>query len=244
MQENRSFDNYFGTFPGADGIPLDATGSPTVCVHDPSTGNCVKPFHDAGLVNSEEPHNHLDALADIDSGRMDGFIADAQANEQRLCTKYHICGTIDPIQAMGYHDNREIPHYWAYASNFVLQDHMFQNIASWSWPQHLYLSSEWSASCRSDDPLQCTTNVTGPTPYPQGIGINSHLKLPWTDLTYLLHKNGVTWAYYVFNGTEPDCDDEAPCVGKPLNYLTPGIWNPLPFFDTVHNDGELASKRE
>ena len=45
MQENRSFDEYFGTYPGADGIPMQ-NGVPTVCVNDPKTGTCVKPYHD------------------------------------------------------------------------------------------------------------------------------------------------------------------------------------------------------
>ena len=44
MQENRSFDSYFGTYPGADGIPMQ-NGVPTVCVNDPHTGQCVKPYH-------------------------------------------------------------------------------------------------------------------------------------------------------------------------------------------------------
>src|SRR5271165_5828484 len=39
QQENRSFDNYFGTFPGADGIPMQ-DGRPTVCVPDPASGEC------------------------------------------------------------------------------------------------------------------------------------------------------------------------------------------------------------
>src|SRR5512138_3723581 len=46
MQENRSFDNYFGTYPGADGIPMQ-NGVPTVCADDPVTGQCIKPFHDS-----------------------------------------------------------------------------------------------------------------------------------------------------------------------------------------------------
>src|SRR5262249_22697796 len=47
MQENRSFDHYSGTFPGADGIPM-SNGVPTVCAPDPGLGKCVKPFHDPG----------------------------------------------------------------------------------------------------------------------------------------------------------------------------------------------------
>jgi phospholipase C len=53
MQETRSFDHYFGTFPGADGIPM-ANGVPTVCITDPATGVCVKPFHDETLVACAE----------------------------------------------------------------------------------------------------------------------------------------------------------------------------------------------
>jgi len=46
VQENRSFDHYFGTFPGADGIPMRG-GKPTVCVPDPVLDKCVPPFHSA-----------------------------------------------------------------------------------------------------------------------------------------------------------------------------------------------------
>src|SRR5215211_3894165 len=45
VQENRSFDHYFGTFPGADGIPMKH-GEPAVCVPDPVLGECVPPYHD------------------------------------------------------------------------------------------------------------------------------------------------------------------------------------------------------
>ena len=48
---------------------------------------------------------------------------------------------------MGYHNGDEIPNYWAYASEFALQDHMFESDSSWSMPEHLYLVSGWSAHC-------------------------------------------------------------------------------------------------
>ena len=44
MQENRSFDHYFGTYPGANGIPRDTNGVPKVCVPDPLTGICMRPY--------------------------------------------------------------------------------------------------------------------------------------------------------------------------------------------------------
>jgi hypothetical protein len=55
FQENRSFDSYFGTYPGADGIPMQ-DGLPTVCVPDPHTGQCVKPYVDHQDVNGGGPH--------------------------------------------------------------------------------------------------------------------------------------------------------------------------------------------
>ena len=92
MQENRSFDNYFGTFPGADGIPM-IDGVPTVCVNDPATGECVKPYHDPSDLNGGGPHGAANAAADVDGGKMDGFVAQAEsgrkgclASNSPLCT--------------------------------------------------------------------------------------------------------------------------------------------------------------
>src|SRR5467141_3537320 len=64
MQENRSFDSYFGTYPGADGIPM-ANGVPTVCVPDPAAGGCVRPFPDHSDNSGETPHGWDAAVADI-----------------------------------------------------------------------------------------------------------------------------------------------------------------------------------
>jgi phospholipase C len=63
----------------------------------------------------------------------------------------------------------------------------------------------------------------------------------WTDITYLLHKAQVSWRYYVQNGTEPDCEnDEAlTCESEPQGSKTEGIWNPLPSFTDVRQDGQL-----
>jgi phospholipase C len=72
LRENRSFDSYFGTYPGAGGLPMDGP-QPAVCVPDPKTGRCVKPYADHSDVNQGGPHNLANALADIDGGKMDGF---------------------------------------------------------------------------------------------------------------------------------------------------------------------------
>ena len=81
MQENRSFDSYFGTFPGADGIPMKA-GVPTVCVPDPAKGGCQRPYHDPSVVNAGGPHNHVSALGDVER-RRDGRVRAGRPRRRR-----------------------------------------------------------------------------------------------------------------------------------------------------------------
>jgi len=267
MQENRSFDSYFGTFPGADGIPMDK-GTPTVCVNDPATGACIAPYVDHADVNGGGPHSQINATADINSGKMDGFIAEAESGRKGcLDPTDPACTNSAKPDVMGYHTDSDIPNYWTYAKDFVLQDHMFEPNASWSLPAHLFLVSEWSAYCTQDDnPASCvnalqTKPAERPPSFPAYYGGtagpktgggnpkhgNKRTKVgqpvyAWTDLTYLLHKSHVSWGYYVVSGTEPDCENPAAETCAPVRQdgNTPGIWNPLPWFDTVQADHQLG----
>jgi phospholipase C len=161
MQENRSFDSFFGTYPGADGIPAK-NGQFTVCVPDPRTGGCDKPYHDPSLVNGGAGHNLSDATIDIDGGKMDGFVKAAEDTVSRGCSATNpptpVCLPSSTPDVMGYHHAREIPNYWAYAHDFVLNDHMFEPVDSWSLPSHLYLVSEWAAHCTSANPDSCVND--------------------------------------------------------------------------------------
>ena len=152
---------------------------------------------------------------------------------------------------MGYHTGAELPNYWAYAKNFVLQDHMFEPVKSWSLPDHLYLVSGWSAWCANRSPMSCVNDITGPYPgkvfdravaQEMATGTTS-IDLAWTDITYLLHEHHVSWAYYVQQGTQPDCssDSAETCAPVRQSASTPGIWNPLPLFGDVHTDHQVAS---
>src|ERR1700681_613722 len=81
MQENRSFDHYFGTYPGADGIPRQGDRF-LVCMPDPVNGSCVNPYHDPTDKNGGGPHGSSNASADINGGKMDGFIGQAEQGKQ------------------------------------------------------------------------------------------------------------------------------------------------------------------
>jgi phospholipase C len=243
MQENRSFDTYFGTYPGADGIPHG------VCLPDPSNGGCVAPFHDAADLNYGGPHGAANSAADVDGGAMDGYVIQAEKGSG--------CNTNDPncspctesaqarcIDVMGYHDAREIPNYWKYAQNFVLQDHMFEPNATWSLPQHLFEVSEWSAFCTSPlNPFSCTNQLENPNPIIHTNPLGTTPKYAWTDMTFLLHMRSVSWGYYVLQGTEPDCEVDSAMTCSPVaqNAQTPAIWNPLPHFEDVHQDDQLGN---
>jgi phospholipase C len=211
LQENRTFDSYFGAYPGADGIP------PGVCVPDPLHGGCVKPFVDHRDSNKGGPHAGGAFTADVDGGKMDGFVAQAELK----CKAGSNC----PTDVMGYHVKSDIRNYWSYAQNFVLNEHMFEPVHSWSLPSHMYEVSAWSANCTNNSPASCTgtdeprdRTATNPTPF------------AWTDLTWLLHKNGVSWGYYLDHGGAPASPGGVPT-----------IWNVLPGFADVHADHQVGN---
>ena len=241
MQENRSFDHYFGTFPGAEGIPMDAQGNPTVCVPDPNAdGACVAPYHDTADKNAGGPHTNPAFVTCVDGGKMDGFIKSAEGGSMNCADPTNPnCTNGSMVDVMGYHTDAEIPNYWSYAKTFALHDHMFQTNASWSYPMHVAMVSAWSASCTSDSPMACSSDVEldGTT---LEAGPGNHY--PWTEVTWLLHKYGVTWSYYLSKGMDPHCGN-APneCPPVALDPNVPSIWNPLPDFDDVTEDGELGN---
>jgi phospholipase C len=226
-------------------------GRPGVCVPD-GRGSCVQPFHNGSDVNGGGPHSQVNAIGDINGGKMDGFVRQAVAGKFGCQILDDPACTIGSgTDVMGWKDAREIPNYWAYAKNYVLQDRMFEPNASWSLPAHLFLVSEWSATCsKAGDPQSCVNALQSPPnpPDPGGGAFANPPAVPtadyaWTDLTYLMHRQNVPWGYYVVPGKEPDCEDpaELSCIQAAQSSKTPGIWNPLPEFDTVRGDGQLGN---
>jgi len=122
MQEAHSFDNYFGTFVGANRLPSD------VCMPGvPGTvPPCVKPFS-IGSRPAPRLADNLDAFkAQYASGAMDGFVT-AQGNR----------GVTNSVP-MGYYDAASIPYYWSIAKNYVLFDNYYASAKGGSLPNHMY----------------------------------------------------------------------------------------------------------
>jgi phospholipase C len=119
MQENRSFDNYFGTYPGASGIPR-GTCMPLSPDH-PNVG-CVKPFLSTNVISGDLPHGYQSSVIAHDNGKMDGFMV--AENEDR--------------KTMSYYDNKTIPYYWDLARHYVLADNFYSSVLSYSLPNHWF----------------------------------------------------------------------------------------------------------
>jgi len=254
VMENRSFDHYFGTFPGADGIPMDANGRPTVCLTDPERpGTCHRPYHDTNFVDQGGPHGEVGSAATINGGEMDGAVT-ALRTIGNGCMKHPdeapcpraVDGPQGQPDVMGYHTAEELPIYWEYAETFTLHDRMFAPTDSWTLPAHLFMISAWSATCSDlNDPMSCTSDQK----FPGGVWADepADIWLPkmgeprpyvWAPITWLLYKAGVTWGYYVGEGT---------CVAPPCEHLegilTAPVQNPLPGFTATAATGQLDNIR-
>ena len=218
MQENRSFDSYFGTYPRTDGLP------PNICLTATQVQGCVAPYHDTSDLNRGGPHGWSNAHGDIDNGLMDGFLAQSFLGKSNgdcqppapNCTPGH-----DPRDVMGWHNSSDIPNYWSYANLYVLQDRMFESVASYSLPAHLYMLAAQSGGYVG------SAGQPRPTTY------------SFTEITELLTSGKLDWKYYVTSGTTPDTDDgevignETEQQQDPKTYT---LWNPLPAFPAVKSD--------
>lgn len=224
MQENRSFDSYFGTYPGAEGIP------PGVCLPDPNGGPCIALYHDTNDVNRGGPHGWGNAWAAVDGNKMDGFLVQSyKGNSSNTCKPPAPDCTPgrDPRDVMGWHDYHEIPNYWNYARSFVLQDHMFESVASYSLPAHLYMLAAQSGG------------------YVGSKGQAKPSTYNFPEITELLTSGKIDWRYYVTSGTTPDTDDDEEVGSLPTQAQDPHtytFWNPLPAFPAVVNDPEQNSR--
>ena len=224
-----------------------------MCVPIP-TGGCQAPYHDTADVNGGGPHDEGSARVDVNGGKMDGFITQATKGKKGCganTVDNPACSNSATPDVMGYHTAAEIPNYWTYAKDFTLDDHMFEPVASWSLPDHLYLVSGWSAKCSSPAPSSCVNEIKGPyTPAQMQKYVDQAIDTgtadvtnAWTDITWLLYNKHVSWAYYVQTGDQPDCEDDAAVACPPVaqSYLTPGIWNPLPIFEDVQKDHQIRN---
>lgn len=110
MQGDRTFDHYFGTYPGADGLTA-GTRQPLDPAH-PGAG-LVAPYPLHGSPPLSPGAGPRLVRQQYDDGRMDAFVAafERQGRDGRM--------------AMGHYDRRDLPFYWNAADRYELLDHFF-----------------------------------------------------------------------------------------------------------------------
>jgi phospholipase C len=158
VKENRSFDHYFGRYPGVEG----ATSGETMDCSTFADAGTVK-LKDAPLVQPHDlGHAFYPGLLAINGGKMNGFNCIALGEDLAGYSQY---------------DRDTLPAYWAYADRFVVADHFFTSMYGPTFPEHLYTVAAQSYGIVDN---KSTTNVEGnycddPTEYTQ--------RFPIEDLT-------------------------------------------------------------
>jgi len=147
-QENRSFDSYFGTFPGANGLfsqlPSDTPGFVQTIVNSDGTTGTISPFRigpDQYAADTDDiDHSHARIVAKMDVQNSVALMDKFAVTEE---LKYSPTGnpSIEAKQfgelAMAYEDCDTVPFLWAYADRFVLFDNIFQSMTGPSTPGNL-----------------------------------------------------------------------------------------------------------
>jgi len=165
-QENRSFDSYFGTFPGAEGLfshpaaqtpgftqqLLDTNGSminiqpfrigPSDACPKSTVNGTLSPTTCYAADTDDIDHSHPRMVAKMDIQPNNVPLMDKFANIEEL--KYYTPPALPSLQAkqmgelaMAYEDCDTIPLLWGYADKFVLFDHIFQTMTGPSTPGNL-----------------------------------------------------------------------------------------------------------
>jgi len=134
VKENRSFNHYFATYPGAIGATEGSTIRCTdeQCVPGPS----VELTRATDILPHDLVHCFLCGVVAVDGGRMDGF---NRMNGLRRPNDYDDVRTLGyDLQGYTYFTRSGIPNYWAYADRFVLADRFFTSMYGPTFPEHLF----------------------------------------------------------------------------------------------------------
>jgi len=180
LKENHTFDNYFGTFPGADGVSRGIT----------STEQKVPLTPMPDIYRGEVCNGWDCAIEAIDGGRMDRF------------------DVISPgLRAYVAAPEQDILNYWAYARRFALADRYFTSVHGPSLPNHLFTIAAQSGGVIDNESssgvgVSCDGTPSGTVTVisPDGTRTEQSACFDFTTLPDRLDAAGVTWKYYIESG--------------------------------------------
>ena len=132
IKENRSFNNYFATYPGAEGA---TEGGTIECDEDGCRdGPVVQLDRGVDVYEHDIVHCFRCGLTAINGGKMNGFNRMNGVIPQSENADFFGAD----MQGYSYLEREDIPNYWAYADRFVLSDHFFTSMYGPTLPEHLY----------------------------------------------------------------------------------------------------------
>lgn len=188
IQENRSFDHYFGSYPGVRGF-----SDKSAAFQQPFPGNTssppdnvLLPFHlDTTKTNAacthDISHDWVPQHQSWDNGAMDGFVT------SRLSINAN-----DAVLAMGYYTRADLPFYYAVADAFTLCDNYFCSVIGPTDPNRLYtVAASIDPDGKNGGPLLQTLTTNRSAFFG---------RLTYTTMPEQLQARGISWKVY----TSPD----------------------------------------
>ena len=186
IKENRTFDNLFGTFPGADGVTFG---------YDQGVRRALTPGTDGSIGSEDIPHCYVCSRTAWDHGKMDGF------NQ----------GTVSDRWSYTQLHGPQLPNYWHWAKEFLLGDRFFSSAQGPSFPNHLYAISAQSGGAhdnprrtgafRSSNTFGCDAPAGQTVTVVDSEGHEKQVRPCFNFSTEgdLLNKAKIDWAYYAAN---------------------------------------------
>lgn len=184
VKENRTFDNYFGTYPGADGVTSGMI----------STGQVIPLGHTPDVTPRDIGHSWTNAIQSYDNGRMDRF--------DTIGPQISACNINGDLLCYTQLQQQDIPNYFAYAQNFVLSDRTFSSQHGMSFPNHLYTVAAQSGGVISNGEPQPSAGCdAAPNATVKVIDENGYVTnlFPCFDMPTLadsLQAASISWKYY------------------------------------------------
>jgi phospholipase C len=184
-QENRSFDHYFGTFPGANGIYWPEKHAQGATQYNPISERVTQAFRvvapQIGLLSNAR----VLFDASINGGAMDGFVAqEAQWAQKMSPASQKFLGMTTPADAasvgdesLAHVDCDTIPYLWTYASRFALFDSFFQGARAPSTPSNIEI-----IAAQNGETEYRRYGTAGPPYTAQPIGVDGRGVPVWVDL--------------------------------------------------------------